>query len=842
MAIFHLTTKIHGRTQSVKLNGVRSLAYRNGMRIQDPNTGKIYNSSVKASEVIFKKQYLPANAPAWMKDSIKVWARIEKLENRCDAQIFREVEASFPVELGPEQWQEILDGFAKEQFTDRGMIFSAAIHFKPKNPHFHGMASLRSIVGDDFGNKNREWNNIALVYKFRQSWERHVNAALEKYGFDARISCKSYKDLEVDKVPTVHVPPDYKPKRGKVYTQKRKAAIQHNEYVQHVNNEKVQAAKQAKRSKARTDLLAGHEGASLIKLIKRRSGHDAPPVEPQIDTDNNSDKSTISLDSTTDINNGLDIVIINAPPVINTSGLSPEEEAVRAQMLEAIPNANELFIELGRVRTGLGRTWNWGTFESQYKRIDKSKPDLIGQLLAKELLWITKNKPELGSTYISLVTPNQLRKSAQTVKGFFQFSNQGAVADLEMMIDFANKKLANDNTTPLIELPLKAIPAAVIDSSITYEQALGPFKNIVTDIDSLIMQCEMLAKAGSRKFAPEILAKRVERLEKDAITPDDQDSLVKELLSIDFIFLAKKRPEKVKDALDAVPSNRRQFYEELVANVIGGQSIAATVQVDLTMLSPVSQIEVQAEKAIKASCSDFDIKDYHARFAALAVFGITYSWTEFKADIQRYYHKESGHARSWWTDRLYSLKDSALQVFREKLPTWYSEPKPPAVQPLPVTYPLAAWNEKPQSELIMRAMHSPAPTKKYTLEANGITLSVDTLEEIAEYGVEHELRQCDVMALRIEYFQKVGFYTWETELNKEISRLGMYGHGESKEWLQEQFTFRDPSDVASMFRTQMDALTYQGDLVPAPSPIYSNTPFVKAPEPKFGKIVKPKDD
>ena len=52
MAIFHLTTKIHGLGSDPKLNALRSYAYRSGTKIIDPVMGRVYNFTSKQSEVV----------------------------------------------------------------------------------------------------------------------------------------------------------------------------------------------------------------------------------------------------------------------------------------------------------------------------------------------------------------------------------------------------------------------------------------------------------------------------------------------------------------------------------------------------------------------------------------------------------------------------------------------------------------------------------------------------------------------------------------------------------------------------------------------------------------------
>ena len=96
----------------------------------------------------------------------------------------REIEISLPCELSPEQRVELVRTFVKEHFVNRGMVADTALHC-PKasdgkeQPHVHIMLTLRPLKPDSsgFGNKERAWNEHALLEHWREQW---ATAASEK--------------------------------------------------------------------------------------------------------------------------------------------------------------------------------------------------------------------------------------------------------------------------------------------------------------------------------------------------------------------------------------------------------------------------------------------------------------------------------------------------------------------------------------------------------------------------------------------------------------------------------------------------------------------------------------
>lgn len=193
MAIYHLSVKMIGR--SLKGGGVGSSvaasAYRAGQKIKDNNTGIIHDYT-KKSGTDHAEIMAPKFAPEWMANRSELWARSDKLEKRKDAQLAREVEVALPVELDLTQRLELVRNFVQRNFVNLGMVADIALHkMDSHNPHCHILLTTRSIDGNGFGKKNREWNDKKLVMAWRENWEKSVNRALEAAGVDAKVSCKS---------------------------------------------------------------------------------------------------------------------------------------------------------------------------------------------------------------------------------------------------------------------------------------------------------------------------------------------------------------------------------------------------------------------------------------------------------------------------------------------------------------------------------------------------------------------------------------------------------------------------------------------------------------------------
>ena len=218
MAIFHFSAQVITRSKGG--NVVDAAAYRAGMRFTCERTGLVFNHTRK-TEVAYRTILLPEAAAAaspsgttdtqqqhlhaWALDREKLWGRLEATEKRRNSQLAREIQLAVPIGLSQNEQISLLHRYAKEQFTSIGMLADIALHDKPGNPHAHILLTLRELTPTGFGAKRRDWNNPALVKKWREAWATACNEALAAAGRDERIDHRSHKERGIEAPPTVHL-------------------------------------------------------------------------------------------------------------------------------------------------------------------------------------------------------------------------------------------------------------------------------------------------------------------------------------------------------------------------------------------------------------------------------------------------------------------------------------------------------------------------------------------------------------------------------------------------------------------------------------------------------------
>lgn len=205
MAIYHLSAKPISRATGRSATG--AAAYRAGETITDERTDLVFDYGKKRG-IDHSEIMAPANAPEWAHDRAKLWNAVEHSEKRKDSQVAREVEVALPTELTLDQQRELVRGFARSQFVDAGMVADIAIHHaNGENPHAHILLTMRDIGPDGFGQKNRSWNDKALLQNWREAWEVQTNQALERAGHSVRIDHRTLAEQGIDRIPQIHIGP-----------------------------------------------------------------------------------------------------------------------------------------------------------------------------------------------------------------------------------------------------------------------------------------------------------------------------------------------------------------------------------------------------------------------------------------------------------------------------------------------------------------------------------------------------------------------------------------------------------------------------------------------------------
>ena len=237
MAIFRLEAKVFSREKRGR-SVIAAAAYRAGSKLYDELREKTFDYARRVKGVIHSTILAPEGAPAWATNSGQLWNTVEAGEKRKDAQLAREFVLAVPRELSADAQFETAVDWAKKELITSGMVAEISLHHpvNGKNPHVHILCTMRKIDGEKFSAKKpREWNDVALLVKQRESWADAVNAALEKAGRDERVDHRSLKDRGISKMP--------EPKIGVAATaMKRKGTVEDTERHQLVRHVKMMNA------------------------------------------------------------------------------------------------------------------------------------------------------------------------------------------------------------------------------------------------------------------------------------------------------------------------------------------------------------------------------------------------------------------------------------------------------------------------------------------------------------------------------------------------------------------------------------------------------------------------
>ena len=206
MAIYHLSAQAISRSQG--RSSVAASAYRACEKILDERTGIVHDFT-KKKDLMYQEILAPENAPAWMKDRAKLWNNVERVENRKDSQLARELNISLPRELTDEQKIALARDFIQSTFVDNGMVADMCLHHGHKggqdNPHIHVMLSFRKVTDTGFGKKVREWNGKDMLMDWRSQWADYCNRHLAMHGHDMRIDHRSYEEQGINLEPQTKI-------------------------------------------------------------------------------------------------------------------------------------------------------------------------------------------------------------------------------------------------------------------------------------------------------------------------------------------------------------------------------------------------------------------------------------------------------------------------------------------------------------------------------------------------------------------------------------------------------------------------------------------------------------
>lgn len=201
MAIYHFSAKLVTRTSG--RSAVGAAAYRSGQALQQEGIAGVLHDYTRKAGVAHSEIVAPIAAPTWVMDRAILWNHVDSMERRKDAQLARELEVALPIELSKSEQVELVREFSKSELVSRGMVVDFSVHHdNPQNPHAHLMITLREVGRDGFGDKQRDWNEKALLRHWREAWASVTNEHLAMAGHEARVDHRSHFERGIQLEPT----------------------------------------------------------------------------------------------------------------------------------------------------------------------------------------------------------------------------------------------------------------------------------------------------------------------------------------------------------------------------------------------------------------------------------------------------------------------------------------------------------------------------------------------------------------------------------------------------------------------------------------------------------------
>ena len=147
IAIYHFEAKVISRGTGRSV--VAAAAYASCSQIYNDYDGVMHDYTRKSGN-IYSEIFLPQNAPPEWQDRAELWNAVEVAEKSKDSRLARELIVSLPVEIGLDEWQDMLKKFVTENCVSKGMCADVNIHDTDgHNPHAHILLTVRPL--DDNG-------------------------------------------------------------------------------------------------------------------------------------------------------------------------------------------------------------------------------------------------------------------------------------------------------------------------------------------------------------------------------------------------------------------------------------------------------------------------------------------------------------------------------------------------------------------------------------------------------------------------------------------------------------------------------------------------------------------
>ena len=263
MAIYHFDLKAVSRKEGE--SSVAALAYATGTRQVDERTGRVYDFSGKAREILFKGQAGPVD-----------WQAAERVERRWDAKVARTLILALPHELSLRGQINLVAAQANWLRESRGVAVTWAVHEAPGDPrnrHGHLVITTRRVDEQgQHGKKTRELDvaktSEAIVTRWRHRWQLLVNSSLAAAGSDARIDHRSVQARGLARPARLHLGPEQAKQERQGY---QTAAGRHNATVDEIERINAELMMVGRRIRHVLDLQRRARVKRQIRQTRRRA-------------------------------------------------------------------------------------------------------------------------------------------------------------------------------------------------------------------------------------------------------------------------------------------------------------------------------------------------------------------------------------------------------------------------------------------------------------------------------------------------------------------------------------------------------------------------------------------
>ncbi len=238
MGVKHLSTRFSIVRRSKGQSAVDKASYISRSVLYCEYDGQNYRPKYQ-EDLVHSEISLPVNAPEEFADRAALWNSVELAEKGKRAQLARMLKASLPNDWSYELAEETVRDYVQRNFVSQGMCADWAIHDSEnregqRNLHIHVLLTMRPLtqdgkwgakqrkvyILDKDGNKIRNWNGKGYrsTTEFTTDWNDRkkakiwrkdladtINAVNEKAGIGGRWEYRSFRELGIEREPSIHL-------------------------------------------------------------------------------------------------------------------------------------------------------------------------------------------------------------------------------------------------------------------------------------------------------------------------------------------------------------------------------------------------------------------------------------------------------------------------------------------------------------------------------------------------------------------------------------------------------------------------------------------------------------